>query len=84
MYETAPCGTEHPLKLENLQAVIAGIDGNNTIVLINRHAPWVSKLPRLVAANAPDTQATAGFLVNQLHAVVSKLADDQTAARVQR
>src|SRR5690348_1526917 len=65
------------LELEHLQSIVPCIHRNHAVLFIHRNAPRIGELARLAPAAAPDFQPLTRFLVNQLYAIVAKLADDQ-------
>ena len=67
------------LKLKHLQPIVPRVDRDDAVALVHRDAPTGTRAGRVAAAGAPDLQALAGLLVDQLHAVVAELADDQVA-----
>src|SRR5688572_14422552 len=82
-----PVLTQHSalstLKLEHLQPIITRIHCDHTPGLVEGDGPGVAELARVAAAGAPDAEAAAGFLVDELQAVVAELTDDEPASAVE-
>src|SRR5690349_20469995 len=67
------------LFIKHLQPIIPRVHCDDAVAFVDGDAPGIGKFARFSSRAAPDGQARAGLLVDLLHAVVAKLADDQVA-----
>src|SRR5690349_12608572 len=70
------------LELEHLEPVVPRVHRDHPVALVHGHRPGVRQVAWGAALGAPDLQALAGLLVDQLHPVIPELAHDEMAVPV--